>query len=55
MMTQVGVSGRSPRRALDGALANLERRVLRTEEADRDNRRRPKKYYAAARQAAKRE
>jgi ribosome-associated translation inhibitor RaiA len=45
----------TPRQALDGALAKLERRVLRTEEADRDNRRRPKKYYAAARQAAKRE
>jgi len=41
----------TPRQALDEALAKLERRVLRTEEFDRDGRRRPKKYYAAARLA----
>jgi ribosome-associated translation inhibitor RaiA len=39
----------TPRQALDGALAKLERRLVRTEEQDRDSRRRPKKYYAAAR------
>jgi putative sigma-54 modulation protein len=44
----------TPRQALDKALAKLERRVLRTEEVDRDNRRRPKKYYAAARLADRR-
>ena len=38
-----------PRQALDGALAKLERRMLRTEESERDSRRRPKKYYAASR------
>ena len=39
----------TPRQALDGALAKLDRRMLRTEESDRDSRRRPKKYYAASR------
>jgi len=48
-MTQVDVSGLSPK-----ALAELEWRVLRAEEVDRDNRRRPKKYYAAARVADRR-
>jgi ribosome-associated translation inhibitor RaiA len=43
----------TPRQALDGALAKLGRRVLRTEEVDRDNRCRPKKYYAAARLAGR--
>jgi ribosome-associated translation inhibitor RaiA len=37
------------RQALDNALAKLDRRILRTEESDRDSRRRPKKYYAASR------
>lgn len=55
----VSVGGRSrlhaqdqaatPRQALDGALAKLERRLLRAETSSRDNRRRPKKYFAAAR------
>jgi putative sigma-54 modulation protein len=44
----------TPRQALDEALAKLERRVLRKEEFDRDSRRRPKKYYAAARLAGRR-
>jgi putative sigma-54 modulation protein len=44
----------TPRQALDEALAKLERRVLRTEEFDRDSRRRPKKYYAATRLAGRR-
>jgi ribosome-associated translation inhibitor RaiA len=39
----------SPRQALDGALAKLERRLERTQTMDRQKRRRPKKYYAAAR------
>ncbi len=41
----------TPRQALDGALAKLERRLVRTQELDRDLGRRPKKYYAAARLA----
>ena len=44
----------TPRQALDEALAKLERCVLRTEEFDRDSRRRPKKYYAATRLAGRR-
>jgi hypothetical protein len=43
----------TPRQALDEALAKLERRVLRTEEFDRDSRRRPKKCYTAARLAGR--
>jgi len=39
----------SPRQALDGALRKLERRLTRTQGMDREKRRRPKKYYAAAR------
>lgn len=39
----------TPRRALDGALAKLERRLVRVEQLSRDSRRRPKKYFAAAR------
>jgi ribosome-associated translation inhibitor RaiA len=39
----------SPRQALDGALRKLERRLTRTQGMDRQKRRRPKKYYAAAR------
>jgi ribosome-associated translation inhibitor RaiA len=39
----------SPRQALDEALAKLERRLARTQTKDRQKRRRPKKYYAAAR------
>lgn len=39
----------SPRQALDGALAKLERRLGRIQTMDRQKRRRPKKYYAAAR------
>ena len=39
----------SPRQALDGALTKLERRLTRTRGIDRQKRRRPKKYYAAAR------
>jgi hypothetical protein len=37
------------RQALDNTLAKLQRRIQRTEESDRDLRRRPKKYYAASR------
>ena len=48
------VEATTPRQALDEALAKLERRVLRTEEFDRDSRRRPKKYYAATRLAGRR-
>jgi len=38
-----------PRTAFDGAFAVLERQLERYRERDRDNRRRPKKYYAARR------
>jgi ribosome-associated translation inhibitor RaiA len=37
------------RRAFDGALAKLERRIERYRERPRDRQRRPKKYYAARR------
>jgi hypothetical protein len=37
------------RLALDGAVSRLQRRLERTREIARDSRRRPKKYYAAAR------
>lgn len=40
----------TPRQALDGALTRLERRLSRTQKLERDLGRRPKKYYAAARQ-----
>jgi ribosome-associated translation inhibitor RaiA len=43
----------TPRQALDGALARLERRMLRIEASERDSRRRPKKYYAASQVANK--
>jgi ribosome-associated translation inhibitor RaiA len=43
----------TPRQALDGAVARLERRLARTEKTERDLRRRPKKYYAAARGAGR--
>jgi ribosome-associated translation inhibitor RaiA len=39
----------TPRQALNGALAKLERRLARTERLGRDSRWRPKKYFAAAR------
>ena len=39
----------TPRQALTGALARLERRLARQQGLDRDLRRRPKKYYAATR------
>jgi ribosome-associated translation inhibitor RaiA len=39
----------TPRLALAGALDRLERRLERRRTLDRDRRRRPKKYYAAAR------
>jgi hypothetical protein len=38
----------TPRRALDGTRAKLERRMLRTQESERDSRRPPKKYHAAS-------
>jgi ribosome-associated translation inhibitor RaiA len=41
----------TPRQALDGALVKLERRLVRIQKLDRDLKRRPKKYYAAARLA----
>jgi ribosome-associated translation inhibitor RaiA len=41
----------TPRQALDGALARLERRLARTQALERDLGRRPKKYYAATRLA----
>jgi ribosome-associated translation inhibitor RaiA len=42
----------TPRQALDEALTKLARRLARTQERDRDNARRPKKFYAATRKAA---
>jgi hypothetical protein len=50
----VHVEGRAitARLALDGALTRLERRLARTAAVARDSRRRPKKYYAAARALA---
>ena len=39
----------TPSLALTGALAKLERRLLRRRQLVRDSRRRPKKYFAAAR------
>lgn len=44
----------TPRQALDGALDKLARRLLRTQERDRDTSRRPKKYHVAARLAGRR-
>ena len=44
----------TPRRALDGALDRLERRLTRTQQQDRQSSRRPKKYYVAARLAGRR-
>jgi ribosome-associated translation inhibitor RaiA len=51
---RVHVEGRAitARLALDGALTRLERRLARTAAVARDSRRRPKKYYAAARALA---
>jgi hypothetical protein len=56
---RVDVSGRgrlhvqeraaTPRQAPGGALAKLERQHVRTATLSRDSRRRPKKYFAAAR------
>jgi ribosome-associated translation inhibitor RaiA len=43
----------TPRQALDGALTRLERRLARTQQLERDLGRRPKKYYAAARQTGR--
>lgn len=42
-------SSTTPRRALDGAVARLERRLERYREIQRERRRYPKKYYAAKR------
>ena len=42
----------TPALALTGTLARLERRLARRRELDREGRRRPKKYYAAARARA---
>lgn len=39
----------SPRPSFDGALAKLERRLARSVQARRENRRHPKKYFAAVR------
>jgi ribosome-associated translation inhibitor RaiA len=39
----------TPTLALSGALAKLERRLARHRTIERENRRRPKKYFAAAR------
>jgi ribosome-associated translation inhibitor RaiA len=40
----------TPRLALDGALDRLQRRLARRRGIERDSSRRPKKYYAAARE-----
>ena len=42
----------SPRLALDGALAKLDRGLTRLREVAREQRRHPKKYFAAARELA---
>jgi ribosome-associated translation inhibitor RaiA len=42
-------SAETPRLAFDAALAILERQLERYREQDRDNKRHPKKYFAAAR------
>ena len=42
----------TPRLAFDGAFATLERQIERYRERDRDNRRHPKKYFAAKRLVA---
>lgn len=45
-------SAETPRLAFDAAFAILERQVERYRERDRDNKRHPKKYFAAARATA---
>jgi ribosome-associated translation inhibitor RaiA len=44
----------TPRRALDGALDKLARRLARTRQRERESSRRPKKYHVAARLAGRR-
>jgi ribosome-associated translation inhibitor RaiA len=44
----------TPRRALDGALDKLARRLARTQQRERQSSRRPKKYHVAARLAGRR-
>lgn len=44
----------TPRRALDGALDKLARRLTRTQQRERQKARRPKKYHVAARLAGRR-
>jgi len=48
----VEAAATTPRLALSAALARLERRLGRMRSLARDSRRRPKKYYAAARAAS---